>query len=41
MAMAKKEEYLAGLDKNLIRNPTVKDIAVGSLTEPTTDGNWE
>lgn len=41
MAIAKKEEYLAGLDKNLIRNPSVKDLTVGSLTEPTTDGNWE
>lgn len=41
MAIAKKEYYLKGLDKNLIRNPLVKDIIVGSLTEPSIDGNWE
>ncbi|HZK06883.1 MAG TPA: hypothetical protein VFC92_01665 [Bacteroidales bacterium] len=41
MAMARKEDYLTGLDKNLIRAPSVKDLIVGSMTEPTTDGNWE
>jgi hypothetical protein len=41
MAVAKKEYYLKGLDKNLIRNPAVSDLIVGSMTEPTTDGNWE
>jgi hypothetical protein len=41
MAMALKEDYLVGLDKNLIRNPSVKDLIVGSMSEPTTDGNWE
>lgn len=41
MAMAPKEEYLKGLDENLIRNPNVKDLIVGSMSEPTTDGNWE
>lgn len=41
MAMAPKEEYLKGMDKNLIRNPNVKDLIVGSMSEPTTDGNWE
>jgi hypothetical protein len=41
MAMARKEDYLKGMDKNLIRNPNVKDLIVGSMSEPTTDGNWE
>ena len=41
MAVAKKELFLVGLDKNLIRNPSVIDLTVGSLTEPSTDGNWE
>jgi hypothetical protein len=41
MAAAKKEQYLNGLDKNLIRNPGVSDLIVGSMTEPTLDGNWE
>jgi hypothetical protein len=41
MAMAKKEDYLKGMDKALIRNPNIKDLIVGSLSEPTTDGNWE
>ncbi|MCK9269331.1 MAG: hypothetical protein RBR47_10800 [Bacteroidales bacterium] len=41
MAMARKEDYLDGLDKNLIRNPSVKDLIVGSMSEPTIDGNWE
>ncbi|OQX79809.1 MAG: hypothetical protein B6D64_04220 [Bacteroidetes bacterium 4484_276] len=41
MAMAKKEDYLKGMDKALIRNPSVKDLIVGSMSEPSTDGNWE
>ncbi|MCF8365582.1 MAG: hypothetical protein K9H16_07365 [Bacteroidales bacterium] len=41
MAMAKKEEYLLGLPKNQVRNKLVKDLIVGSMEEPTTDGNWE
>jgi hypothetical protein len=41
MAVAKKEYYLNGLDENMIKNPLVKDMIVGSLEEPTTDGNWE
>jgi hypothetical protein len=41
MAMARKEDYLKGMDKALIRNPSVKDLIVGSMSEPTTDGNWE
>ncbi len=41
MAVAPKKDYLKGLDKNLIRSPNVKDLSVGSMTEPTTDGNWE
>ncbi len=41
MASANKEEYLKGLNKALIRNPNIKNIIVGSMSEPTTDGNWE
>jgi len=41
MAMAKKEYYLHGLPKNQVRNKMVKDLIVGSMEEPTTDGNWE
>ncbi|NCA85560.1 MAG: hypothetical protein EOM83_08300 [Clostridia bacterium] len=41
MAMARKVDYLKGMDKNLIRSPYVKDLIVGSMSEPTTDGNWE
>ncbi len=41
MAMAKKEDYLRDMDRALIRNPNIKDLIVGSLSEPTTDGNWE
>lgn len=41
MALAKKEYYLKGLDNALVGNPKVKDLIVGSMTEPTTDGNWE
>lgn len=41
MAMAKKEYYLNGLPKNQVRNKLVKDLIVGSMEEPTTDGNWE
>jgi len=41
MAMARKEDYLKGMDRSLIRNPNIKDIIVGSMSEPTTDGNWE
>jgi hypothetical protein len=41
MAMARKEDYLNGMDKALIRNPNLKDLIVGSMSEPTTDGNWE
>jgi len=39
--IAKKEYYLKGLDQDLVRNPNVKDLILGSMTEPTTDGNWE
>ncbi|MBE0639342.1 MAG: hypothetical protein IH598_12555 [Bacteroidales bacterium] len=41
MAIAKKEYYLSGLDETMVKNPFVKDLIVGSLEEPTTDGNWE
>ncbi len=39
--VAKKDYYLLGLDPDLVKNPNVKDLILGSLTEPTTDGNWE
>jgi len=41
MAMARKQDYLKGMDRSLIRNPLVKDLIVGSMSEPTIDGNWE
>lgn len=41
MAKARKEYYLAGLNEEMIKNPQVKDLIVGSLEEPTLDGNWE
>jgi hypothetical protein len=40
-AIATKEFYLRGLDESMIRQPFIKDLIVGSLEEPTTDGNWE
>lgn len=39
--IAKKEFYLKGLNADLIKNPNVKDLILGSMEEPTTDGNWE
>lgn len=39
--IAKKEDYLTGLDRNSIMNKNIKDLILGSMTEPTTDGNWE
>jgi hypothetical protein len=41
MAIAHKDDYLNGLDHNLISSPNVKDLIVGSMSEPTIDGNWE
>lgn len=41
MAVAKKDYYLTGLNKDMIKNQKVKDLIVGSMSEPTTDGNWE
>ncbi|NCC73386.1 MAG: hypothetical protein EOM06_08285 [Sphingobacteriia bacterium] len=41
MATAKKEYYLNGLDENMIKDKDVKDLIVGSLEEPSLDGNWE
>lgn len=40
-AIAPKTSYLKGLDKVYIRRDNVKDIVLGSMTEPSTDGNWE
>jgi hypothetical protein len=41
VAIAKKEHYLSGMDNSMVKNPFVKDLIVGSMEEPTTDGNWE
>ena len=41
MAVAPKEHYLKGLPKNQVMKGSVKDLIVGSMEEPTTDGNWE
>lgn len=38
-ASAIKRDYMEGLDKNLFEEED--SIYVGSLEEPTTDGNWE
>lgn len=40
-AIAPKEVYLKGLPKDLIARDNVTDLKVGSMTEPSTDGNWE
>tara|TARA_B110000971_G_scaffold41548_1_gene40854 strand:+ start:81 stop:671 length:591 start_codon:yes stop_codon:yes gene_type:complete len=39
-AKAAKEEYLKGLDKDLIKN-TAKDLQVGSMVSAKINGNWE
>jgi len=39
--IARKEIYLEGLDEELIGRESVYDIKVGSMSEPSTDGNWE
>lgn len=36
-----KRSFLKGLDENLVNRENVKDLILGSMTEPTTDGNWE
>lgn len=41
MAVAPKQEYLSELPENQVNKGSVKDLIVGSMTEPTTDGNWE
>ncbi len=41
MAVAPKQDYLNGLPKDQVNKGSVKDLIVGSMTEPTTDGNWE
>ena len=38
-ALAKKEVILDGMDENLIAQK--KDLKVGSMTEPSINGNWE
>ena len=39
-AKAPKEEYLKGLDQDLIKN-TTKDLQVGSMVSAKINGNWE
>jgi hypothetical protein len=39
-AKAPKEEYLNGLDKDLVKN-AAKDLMVGSMTSAKINGNWE
>lgn len=40
-AFVDKYKYLKGLDEHHIRQDYVKDIKVGSMKDPSTDGNWE
>ena len=39
-AKAPKEEYLKGLDEDLVKNAS-KDLTVGSMTSAKINGNWE
>ena len=39
-AKAPKQEYLKGLDKDLVKN-AAKDLVVGSMTSAKINGNWE
>lgn len=39
-AKAAKEEYLKGLDKDLVKNAS-KDLVVGSMNSAKINGNWE
>jgi hypothetical protein len=41
MAIAPKQSYLKGMPKNQVMKSSVNDLIVGSMSEPTTDGNWE
>ena len=41
MVIAPKKTYLVGLDEEMINMSYVKDLQLGSMTEPSTDGNWE
>lgn len=36
-----KKIYLDGLNEDYINNDKIKDLTVGSMSEPITDGNWE
>lgn len=36
-----KHIYLNGLNEDYINSDKIKDLTVGSMTEPITDGNWE
>ena len=38
---ASKNAFLKGLDKDFINRDNVKDLEMGSMLEPSTDGNWE
>lgn len=41
MVIAPKKTYLVGLDEEMINMNYVKDLQLGSMIEPSTDGNWE
>lgn len=41
MVIAPKKTYLVGLNEEMINMDYVKDLQLGSMTEPSTDGNWE
>jgi len=38
---APKQSFLKGLDEDFIERDNVKDLEMGSMMEPSTDGNWE
>ena len=39
-AKAKKEDFLNGMNKNLIKS-SAKDLIIGSMTEAHLNGNWQ
>lgn len=39
--IAEKHTFLKGLDIGYVNNENVKDLKMGSMEEPSIDGNWE
>ncbi len=39
--IAEKHAFLKGLADGYVNNENVKDLKMGSMEEPSTDGNWE